>query len=102
MAGNGPQVPGRKAGGSDADVKQLTEEDLSNYTIFDVILPLAGWNVEYPGGACGEMYEKILRADGLDPNRMKRDQRCAQLHPPHSRAYGLTTGSIRCQARTAG
>ena len=23
------------------------------------------------------MYEKILRADGLDPNRMKRDQRCA-------------------------
>jgi len=80
-SGNGPQVPGRRPGGSDADVKQLTEEDLPNYTIFDVILPLAGWNVEYPGGACGEMYEKILKADGLDPKRMKRDQRCVPAGP---------------------
>jgi tRNA pseudouridine13 synthase len=53
----------------------LTEEDLPNYTIFDVIMPLPGWNIEYPGGTSGELYEKILKADGLDPTKLKRDQR---------------------------
>jgi len=41
----------------------------------DVVLPLPGWNVEYPSGAIRKLYEDILAADGLNPMRMRRDQR---------------------------
>lgn len=60
---------------SSLEVKQLTEEDLPNYTIFDIVMPLPGWNVDYPSGAMGQLYFDIMTADGLDPNRMRRDQR---------------------------
>ncbi|WVF66366.1 hypothetical protein IAT40_001106 [Kwoniella sp. CBS 6097] len=60
---------------SSPEVKVLTAEDLPNYTIFDVVVPLPGWDVDYPGGAIGELYEKLLKADGLDAHRMRRDQR---------------------------
>ena len=33
---------------SSQEVKVLTEEDLPDYQITDVLLPLPGWNVEYP------------------------------------------------------
>ena len=35
-------------------VKTLTEEDLEEYSIFDVLMPLPGKDVAYPGGALGE------------------------------------------------
>jgi tRNA pseudouridine13 synthase len=60
---------------SSQQVKQLTEEDLPNYTIFDIVLPLPGHDVEYPGGSMEELYAKILKADGLDMHRMRREQR---------------------------
>jgi len=60
---------------SSQEVKQLTEEDIGNYTIHDVIMPLPGWNIDYPAGDIGELYTKILKEDGLDPKRMQRDQR---------------------------
>jgi len=65
---------------SSKEVKQLTEEDLAHYTIFDVIMPLPGWNVDYPGGTMGQLYFDFLTADGLDPNRMRRDQRSVHKH----------------------
>ena len=65
--------------GHQRKVKQLTAEDLPNYTIFNVVMPLPGWGVQYPGGEVGELYEKILTTDGLDPKNMKRDQRSVPL-----------------------
>jgi tRNA pseudouridine13 synthase len=64
---------------SSQEVKQLTEEDLPNYTIHDVLMPLPGWNIDYPAGEIGELYTKILQADGLDPKRMQRDQRYVHI-----------------------
>lgn len=63
------------ANSSSQEVKQLTEEDLGNYTIHDIIMPLPGWNIDYPAGDIGELYTKILKEDGLDPKKMQRDQR---------------------------
>ncbi|WWC67110.1 uncharacterized protein I206_101017 [Kwoniella pini CBS 10737] len=60
---------------SSPEVKQLTEEDLPNYTIFDIIMPLPGWDVDYPGGIIGEKFEEALKKDGLNIHKMKRDQR---------------------------
>ncbi|KAF8640001.1 hypothetical protein AX17_001247 [Amanita inopinata Kibby_2008] len=56
-------------------VKTLTEEDVKNYTIFDVIMPLPGTDVAYPGGELGEMYCEFLRMDGLDPDNFVRKQK---------------------------
>ncbi|KAF5363345.1 hypothetical protein D9756_000469 [Leucocoprinus leucothites] len=56
-------------------VKTLTEEDLDKYTIFDVIMPLPGTDVAYPGGKLGERYREFLRMDGLDPDNFVRKQK---------------------------
>lgn len=56
-------------------IKTLTEEDLDKYTIFDVIMPLPGTDVAYPGGQLGERYREFLRMDGLDPDNFVRKQR---------------------------
>lgn len=60
---------------SSQEVKRLTQEDLPNYTIRDVVMPLPGWNIDYPAGEIGGLYEKILKADNLDAHRMRREQR---------------------------
>jgi tRNA pseudouridine13 synthase len=62
-------------------VKTLTESDLSDYSIYDVIMPLPGFDVAYPGGDLGEKYKAFMTADGLDPNNMTRNRRCAILTP---------------------
>jgi len=56
-------------------VKTLSEEDLDKHSIFDVIMPLPGKDVAYPGGALGERYRKFLKADGLDPDNWVRKQK---------------------------
>ncbi|KAF9646008.1 tRNA pseudouridine synthase D [Thelephora ganbajun] len=56
-------------------VKTLTEEDLAKYTIFDVIMPLPGIDVAFPGGILGDRYRQFLTADGLDPNNFHRKQK---------------------------
>lgn len=56
-------------------VKALTEADLEKYTIFDVIMPLPGHDVSYPGGELGEKYREFLRLDGLDPDNFVRKQK---------------------------
>jgi tRNA pseudouridine13 synthase len=56
-------------------IKTLTEDDLDKYTIFDVIMPLPGTDVAYPGGPLGERYREYLRMDGLDPDNWVRKQK---------------------------
>ena len=56
-------------------MKILTEEDLENYTIFDVIMPLPGIDVAFPGGTLGDRYREFLIVDGLDPNDFHRKQK---------------------------
>lgn len=65
-------------------VKTLTEEDVDNYTIFDVIMPLPGRDVAYPGGALGERYREFLKMDGLDPDNWERKQRFVTSVPAHA------------------
>ncbi|KAH7056576.1 pseudouridine synthase [Linnemannia elongata] len=52
--------------------KVLTEEDVDQYTIYDVILPLPGFDVIYPTHAIGTKYKELMAKDGLDPHSMKR------------------------------
>ena len=56
-------------------VRTLTEHDLNDYTIFDVVMPLPGTDVAYPGCKLGERYREFLLVDGLDPDNFVRKQR---------------------------
>lgn len=56
-------------------VKVLQEADLDDYSIYDVLMPLPGTDVAYPGGELGELYKEFLRIDGLDPSDFSRKQR---------------------------
>ena len=55
---------------------------MDQYSIFDVIMPLPGKDVDFPGGALGERYKDFLRRDGLDPGNFVRKQKSA-LHIAH-------------------
>lgn len=61
-------------------MKTLTEADLDEYTIFDVIMPLPGTDVAYPGSKLGERYREFLRIDGLNPDDFVRKQRYILFH----------------------
>ncbi|KAG9002678.1 hypothetical protein FRB94_003713 [Tulasnella sp. JGI-2019a] len=58
-----------------AKVKILEESDLPKYSIFDVVMPLPGRDVSYPGGELGERFKEFLRADGLDPDNFQHAQK---------------------------
>jgi tRNA pseudouridine13 synthase len=60
-------------------VKVLADEDLHKYSIFDVVMPLPGQEVRYPGGELGERYRECLKMDGLDPDNFERIQKCVNL-----------------------
>ncbi|KAG8937118.1 hypothetical protein FRC02_006318 [Tulasnella sp. 418] len=73
---NAPAPPPKKKGKYvPPNIKVLKEEDLKDYTIFDVIMPLPGRDVAYPGGELGERYKEFLRLDGLDPDNLVHTHR---------------------------
>ncbi|KAG0224344.1 multisubstrate pseudouridine synthase 7 [Actinomortierella wolfii] len=81
---NNDQSGRRREPGGGVRAKVLTEADVDQYTIFDVIMPLPGTEVVYPTHAIGDRYRELMAQDGLDPLNMKR---------PH-KDYSLT-GSYR-------
>lgn len=48
-------------------VKLIREEDVLNsrYKITDVVLPLAGSKIMYPGGTSGRFFDELLKKDGI-------------------------------------
>ncbi len=58
-------------------VKTIKQEDLENgtYTMQDVIVPLPGHSITFPEGALFEKTREIMAMDGLDPLKMRRDQK---------------------------
>jgi len=56
-------------------VVTLTEKDVANYTIFDIVMPLPGKDVAFPGSSLGELYREFLIKDGLDPDNFDRKQK---------------------------
>ncbi|OAP64242.1 hypothetical protein AYL99_00214 [Fonsecaea erecta] len=54
------------------------EAESGQYSIFDIVLPLPGFDVVYPANASGEWYKTFMASDaggGLDPYRMRRKQK---------------------------
>lgn len=58
-------------------VRALTAADIAanKHTIYDVVLPMPGFAVQYPAGELGEVYRRVIREDGIDPDNMWRKQK---------------------------
>ncbi|KAF9116748.1 multisubstrate pseudouridine synthase 7 [Mortierella sp. AM989] len=61
--------------GDHVRAKVLTEQDVDQYTIYDVVLPLPGHDVIYPTHAIGEKYKELMTKEGLDPHQMRRSNK---------------------------
>ena len=60
--------------------RPLTAEEASSgkYTIFEIVLPTPGFDVEYPANDIGEYYKEFMnsgKGGGLDPANMRRSQK---------------------------
>jgi tRNA pseudouridine13 synthase len=64
--------------------RALTAEEAASgaYTVYDVVLPQPGFDVEYPRNEIGAFYKEFMgseRGGGLDPNNMRRAWREVSL-----------------------
>lgn len=41
----------------------LTEETVGKYTIYDVVMPLPGYDIKAPGGAVGQIYQDLVEQE---------------------------------------
>ena len=60
--------------------RALTSEDVASgkYTIFDIVLPTPGFDIEYPNNEIGDYYKEFMASEkggGLDPADMCRKHR---------------------------
>ncbi|RLN46085.1 hypothetical protein BBJ29_005214 [Phytophthora kernoviae] len=53
-------------------VTVVTPENLHEYSIYDVVLPLPGYSITYPENALKQRYEEILKADGVNFQAIER------------------------------
>lgn len=60
-----------------SDVPSSTEmkKKQKKWSVFDVVMPLPGFEVDLPGGRLGEMFKQILKADGLDQDDVWKRQK---------------------------
>ncbi|MEJ1272514.1 pseudouridylate synthase 7 [Cricetulus griseus] len=56
---------------SGATATYIEEEDVNNYSIHDVVMPLPGFDVIYPKHKISEAYREMLAADNLDIDNMR-------------------------------
>lgn len=72
-----PQLAHFIATSSVPKVHALTAQDIESgkYTIQDVVLPMPGFAVQYPAGQLGEVYRRVIREDGINPDDMWRKQK---------------------------
>ncbi|XP_037090775.1 pseudouridylate synthase 7 homolog [Pollicipes pollicipes] len=76
--------------GGPPDVRALTEAELAQHTIHELVLPLPGWAVRYPDNETADWYRELLEADGVDLSR----EHCDSL-----RQYSLAGAYRRVLAR---
>jgi tRNA pseudouridine13 synthase len=81
--------------------RALTTEEAASgkYTIFDVVLPTPGFDIEYPKNVIGEFYKEFMASDGLDPLNMRRPQKDFSLSGSYRKIMGTVGRDVAYEVR---
>jgi tRNA pseudouridine13 synthase len=88
------------AGAQDFErARALTAEEVRSglYTIWDVVLPQPGYDVEYPKNEIGEFYKSFMASEeggGLDPHNMRRGWREVSLSGGYRKFLARPLGEV--------
>eukprot|EP01083_Nonionella_stella_P213414 769774_1 len=76
-----PSQPAARVSAKSKRVRALTEADLATgcYSIFDVVMPLPGDDVEMPKNAVGEKIVAIMKEDGVEMKMFKSNEKSLHL-----------------------
>ncbi|KAF2882212.1 hypothetical protein ILUMI_23954 [Ignelater luminosus] len=73
------------------EIKILSEDDLNNYTIYDIVLPLPGYDVQYPENEVKDWYKELLEKYDLTIEMPKQKVKAYTL----SGAYRKILGQVK-------
>lgn len=79
------------------------EANSGHYSIFDVVLPMPGFDIIYPENEMSDFYKDFMgseRGGGLDPFDMRRKWRDLSLSGGYRKLLGRVTGDITYEIRT--
>ncbi|XP_072025722.1 pseudouridylate synthase 7 homolog isoform X2 [Amphiura filiformis] len=63
--------PSEQQGSGVIKTAYITEENKSEYSIYDVVLPLPGFGIKYPTNEVGEWYKSMMAEHGIDSDKLK-------------------------------
>lgn len=56
-------------------VKSLTEEDVSTTSIYDIVYPIPGHDVEFPKNEIADWYKEMLAKDDISLDDLKSNNK---------------------------
>ena len=79
------------------------EAKSGKYDIFDVVLPLPGFDVLYPANAMGKFYEEFMASEaggGLDPHKMRRGWKDVSLSGGYRKMMARPSKKLEYDVKT--
>ena len=79
------------------------EAKSGKYDIFDVVLPLPGFDVSYPANAVGKFYEEFMASEaggGLDPHKMRRGWKDISLSGGYRKIIARPKSSLEYEVKS--
>ena len=79
------------------------EVESGRYSIFDIVLPTPGYDVDYPDNDIGDFYKEFMgssRGGGIDPGNMRRKQKDFSLSGNYRKLIGQVGKDLQFDVRT--
>ncbi|TGO37292.1 hypothetical protein BHYA_0101g00420 [Botrytis hyacinthi] len=79
------------------------EADSGAFTIFDIVLPMPGYDIEYPNNEIGDFYKEFMASEqggGLDPADMRRKIKDFSLSGSYRHLIGRVKEGMSFEVRT--
>jgi tRNA pseudouridine13 synthase len=85
--------------------RPLSKEEVESgrYSIFDVVLPLPGFDVLYPSNSIGKFYVDFMASEaggGLDPYNMRRSWKDISLSGSYRKMMTRPLGAVEAEVRS--